>query len=290
MREYIDIPINDIAEPEIPARVSMDESKLEELADSIRRMGVLQPIILVRRDLATGAAAGVSQGGVPTGSSLPLPLYEVVAGHRRYLASIRAGRETVPAIVWDAKSEALEAAKLHENIFREDLTAAEEGLFYHELVDKYNYNEAELVRAVQHTPDYIYARMDLVKKDSYLTQLVAERKISFSVAREFLKCDDAEHRRYLGNLAAESGASYRTAQSWVAQWKAQRAASSAAEAVSNMPVPPTIAPENTMVCFVCKRGDDAYNLRLLYVHWYEFDAVKRVLTEAGIEVKGTCAA
>jgi ParB/RepB/Spo0J family partition protein len=289
-RKYMELLISEIAEPVMAARVSMDEGKLTELADSIRRQGVIQPIVVVPRDLADRDAGQVPQGQGDSPDSSPASHYEIVAGHRRYLASIQAGLERIPAMVWDDKGEALEAAKLHENIFREDLTAAEEGIFYHELVEKYHYNEAELCRAVQHTTDYIYARMDLVKKDAYLTQLVAERKITFSVAREFLKCSDAEHRRYLGNLAADSGASYRTAQSWVLQWKAQQAARSAVETAANAPaIVPAVA-ENPLKCVCCGRGDDPYNLRLLYIHWYEFEAVKRILTEAGLEVKGTCAA
>lgn len=264
----------------------MDEEKLTDLAESIKRVGILQPLIVTLAPNLDGEGSTAEDVEGAPGAQSAVPRYEIVAGHRRYLASLQAHFDTVPVLVFDAKDEALEAAKLHENIYREDLTAAEEGWFYCELVEKHKLTENELCRMVQHTASYIYARMDLVRGDTELSKMVAERKVNFSVARELLKCDDPGHRRYLMGLAAESGASTRVVQGWVRQWQAAKR--------DALPLPdaaPATAEEtpieaNTLKCFFCGRAHDPENLKLLYVHWYEYDSIMKLLRDCGVPVVG----
>lgn len=282
MPELRNVPMSLIDEPPAPVRATMEEGALYELRDSIRAMGLLQPIIVV----LTGAVApqGDAVGDNPTAvtPAQAVPRYEIVAGHRRFLAARLVPMEQIPCMVYADGSLAKEAAMLHENAFREDMTAAEEGWFYCELIEKHTLTEEQLCAMVRQKPDYIYDRMDMVRKDANIARLVAERKMNFSVAKELLKCSDVEHRAYLAHLSVESGATARVARSYVQQWLAQQQGTT----VPPQTLPPADAGsppvENTMKCWCCGKGDDPQNLRLLYLHWYELEGLQRVLTEAGL--------
>lgn len=276
------IPLDQIVEPPAPVRATMDEGKLFELRDSIRAIGLLQPIIVVSVGDGPREMVAVSGSGDLSTSQPAVTRYEIVAGHRRYLAARLVPLATVECKVYEDNWSAKEAAMLAENAFREDITAAEEGWKYCELVEKYTLTEAQLCAMVQQSPEYIYARMDMVRTDEHVAKLVAERRINFSVAKELLKCKDVEHRRYLATLAADSGCTTNVAKMWVNQWKAQQQAA--------LPAPPTTATpdagsppvENTVKCWCCSGDKDPQNLRLIYVHWYELDTWERILREAGL--------
>jgi ParB family chromosome partitioning protein len=250
-----------ILEPPAPMRASMDEEKLYELRDSLRAKGQLQPIIVYPQ----------------------ADKFEIAAGHRRFLAARLVPFLTIECKVYEDSEMAREAAMLTENAFREEVTPAEEGWKYCEIVEKYKCTEAELCAMVGHNPEYIYARMDMVKADEVVARLNAARKITFTVAKELLKCKDVAHRHYLATMAAESGATGNVVKSWVAQYIAQQ------QGTIEMP-PPTTVPdagtppvENHMKCWCCGGEKDPQNLRMIYLHWYEMEGLQRVLIEAGLK-------
>src|SRR5579864_3653180 len=216
------IPIDQIIEPPEPVRVTIDEGKLYELRDSIRSLGQLQAIIVVPTATASGAPEADTRIPRTDADSGAVPRYEIVAGHRRYLAARLVPLAELRCDVYEDGWKAKEAAMLAENAFREDITAAEEGWKYCALVERYTLTEAQLCAMVQQSPEYIYARMDMVRKDADVSRLVAERKINFTVAQQLLRCEDAAHRKYLATLAAESGATANVVRGWIAQWRAQQ--------------------------------------------------------------------
>lgn len=265
MPELRYIPLAQIMEPPAPMRATMDEHALVELRDSIRALGLLQPIIVVTVD----------------------DHYEIVAGHRRYLAAKVVPLDAIPCMVYADGTLAKEAAMLAENVYREDVTAAEEGWFYCELVEKHQLTEAALCAMVKQAPEYIYARMDMVRADADVAQLVANRKLNFTVAKELLKCKDKEHRMYLANMAVDSGATGRVVKSWVQQWDAQQQPSIAPAPGAAAPDAGSPPAENTLKCWCCGGSQDPQNLRLIYVHWYELDTWNRILREAGLRTVDT---
>ncbi len=276
MPKNLSIRLSLLAEPSHAARATMDEYALEDLATSIKRMGVLQPLIVVplagSPALVEGCQAPAAGGVEPRA----VPSYEIVAGHRRFLAARRAGLTHVPCVVYDSGSIAKEAATLHENVYREDLTAAEEGWFYCELIEKHKPTEQELCELVGQAASYVYPRIDLVSKDAEVAKAVAGRKISFSAAKEINKCDDEEHRRYLLRMACDGGASARTVESWVMQWKAtltpQLPGTAAAPAESVL-APPAANPYE---CFCCGQQHQPQLLKPIFVCWHELSLLKQV--------------
>ena len=118
-----EIPIDQIApNPEQP-RTSFDETALEELASSIRELGIIQPLTL--------RSIGPNQ-------------YQIISGERRYRAAKLAGLESVPAYVRTAGDSEVTEMALIENIQREDLNAIEIALTFRKLIDQYNLTQERL--------------------------------------------------------------------------------------------------------------------------------------------------
>lgn len=270
------IPLADLLEPPAPVRAGMDEVKLEELADSIRKMGVLQQIIVVPAEGRAAPEGGAQPGTHPTGCASGAARFEIVAGHRRFLAARMACLTEIPAAIYQDGELAKQAAMLHENTYREDLSAAEEGWYYAELIEKLNPTEEELSRLVRQSPSYIYARLDMVRKDAEVSKAVASRDLSFAAARELLKCADETHRHYLLTMAVESGASARLVQSWVAQHKATMQPPLPPAAASSAPPGVPAPAENIYRCFLCGGDQDPQNLRSVYLHAHELAMIKKL--------------
>ena len=112
MGEFRILALTELGEPEHAARTTMDDAKLNSLVVSIREIGILEPLLVLP------AVDGV---------------HEVVAGHRRLKAARIAGRGDAPCIIVDDAGDA-DAIKIHENVEREELSAADEAIFYAELV------------------------------------------------------------------------------------------------------------------------------------------------------------
>lgn len=255
MADYRELDLSLLIEPPMPVRAAMDEQALEELAASVRRVGLLQPLLVVPRD----------------------GLFEVVAGHRRYHACRRAGVNPVGCMVYADSELAQEAAKLHENIYREDLTAAEEALFFAELIEKGEHTEEQLCNIVRQAPEYIYARLDLLKGCKEVFQAVLDRKVTFSVAKELNRVTDEPHRRYLLDSAARSGASAASVRQWVHEWKLSKIPAPPPQPPSTAtegPAPPA-GPSNW--CEVCGQAEDPQNLVLVHVHTWELEAFRQVV-------------
>ena len=115
-------------------RLNFDEAKLEELAQSIRANGLIQPIV-VRR------AGGAKSGAVAADTASP---YEIIAGERRWRAAQRAGLLRVPVLVKDVPDEKLLEVALIENIQREDLNPIDEALAYRRLIDDFHLTQEAL--------------------------------------------------------------------------------------------------------------------------------------------------
>lgn len=251
------LPMDKILEPELPARESMDERKLEDLKESMAELGLLSPILVVMQE----------------------GLYEIVAGHRRYLAARGLGWKAIPAILYDDADAAKEAAMLHENVVREDLNPAEEAVFIAQLIDKYNLDEEGICKMMRKRPDYIADRLRLLREDPQVFQALRTGRINFAVARELNKFDDETMRRYYLDAAIRSGCASRVVTQWLNEWRANRVTvNTEAE-----PTPAASAPVNPepykFACEFCGGDKDPYNLVTIQVHRWELEEIHKVLNK-----------
>ena len=149
-------------------RLNFDEAKLEELAQSIRANGLIQPIV-VRR--------------APKGGGTP---FEIIAGERRWRAAQRAGLLRVPVLVKDVPDEKLLEVALIENIQREDLNPIDEALAYRRLIDDFNLTQEALATAVGKDRSSVANFLRLLKLPDSVRKEVASGALSMGHARALL--------------------------------------------------------------------------------------------------------
>jgi ParB family transcriptional regulator, chromosome partitioning protein len=152
-------------------RVRVDDARLEELADSIRANGVLQPIIVRKVD----------------------GTYQIVAGERRWRAAQRAGLLRVPVVVREAPpgddGKLLEWA-LIENLQREDLNPIQEAQAYRRLLDEFHYTQEQVARAVGKDRSSVANTLRLLKLPESVREEVAAGRLSMGHARALLGLGD----------------------------------------------------------------------------------------------------
>ena len=133
------LALTDMVPGQYQPRTRMDEGALYELAESIKAQGIMQPI-LVRRLSDADAAIKREQlgdGGMQGGAGAVRPVYEIIAGERRFRAAKLAGLDSVPVLVRDVPNEAAAAMALIENMQREDLNPLEEAQGLQRLIKEY---------------------------------------------------------------------------------------------------------------------------------------------------------
>lgn len=175
--------------PEQP-RTDIDETALGELADSIKKVGLLQPIIV--RALGEG--------------------YQIIAGERRWRACRLAGLEKAPVrILSTSETESLEIA-LIENLQREDLNAIEEARGYRKLLSEFQMTQAELADKVSKSRSSITNALRLLDLPEEVQEMVYAGKLSAGHARAILSVPDESSRMKLAEKVSSEGLSVREAE------------------------------------------------------------------------------
>ncbi|MBR7113046.1 MAG: ParB/RepB/Spo0J family partition protein [Firmicutes bacterium] len=173
--------------PDQPRR-EFDPTKLSELAASIREHGVLQPIVVVKKD-----------GGK----------YMIVAGERRWRASAQAELKEIPAIVRDLSELHLKELALIENIQREDLQPLEEAETYRELMELHGYTQEDLAARLGKSRPYIANTLRLLQLDDEQQGMLARGVFTPGHARALLQLKLPAQRAALAKRISEEGLSVR---------------------------------------------------------------------------------
>jgi len=241
-----DFPIDQIDPPALAARATMDEGKLEDLAADIRTRGVILPLAIA----SNGAR------------------YEIIAGHRRYLAAIMAGRVDVPVLIYATRAEALEGIKLVENILREELNPAEEALYLRQLLERVPNGDTDtLARQLGVRRDRVENRLALLRLDPSSFEALRAGRIGVSVAQELHACTDPEMRAYFLDAALRGGATRAVVGAWIQQWKRDTGGRADAGPPAPAPAPiPTMEPAPAFVCQCCGGSDHVHLMRPFYFH------------------------
>jgi len=164
----VNLAIGDIDKNPFQTRYVQDDEKLEELADSIKSSGVVQPIMVRPSEEEVGR-------------------YVLILGERRLHASKKAGKETIPAIVRRVSTQQAAEITIIENLQREDLSALEQAEAFRVLSNEFKLTQAQIGERVGISRESVSNYMRLLKLPRDVMQLLAEKKISFSEARELLK-------------------------------------------------------------------------------------------------------
>lgn len=151
-------------------RKTFDEEKINELAESIKNYGVLQPLLVQKND----------------------SFYEIIAGERRWRAAKAAGLKEVPAVLKEySKQEAMEIS-LIENVQRADLNPIEEALGYKQLIDEFGLTQEEIAVRVAKSRTVITNTMRLLKLDEQIQNMLVQGVITSGHARALLSLEDTQ--------------------------------------------------------------------------------------------------
>lgn len=238
------IPIGLIDPPPQPHRLAMDEQKLRELAESMRAVGLLNPILV--RPTAGGR-------------------YEIVAGHRRYTAATTLGWVEIAAIETGGGDADAEAARFAENLQRADLTPMEEAVAVTRLAEQSAMPDAEIAQRLARSPTWVRTRLQLMLLPEPLADLVHAGTLSVGAALQLARVTDAQHQQFLTRYATEGGASTAVIRAWVDEWVAAAEAGRADDAPKPDWDPQVGRVVVMMPCYLCAQQSDHVTLRILRV-------------------------
>lgn len=185
--DFLEIDIDRISPNAQQPRTTFREESLEELAQSIRANGVVQPILVRKNGLG----------------------YELVAGERRWRAAQRAGLHKIPAVVKDVPDEKLLELALIENIQREELNPIEEANAYQRLMQDFKLRQEDIARQVGKERSSIANMLRLLRLSPDVQQLVEDFRISMGHARAILSLEDETLQRQVAEDIIAKGLSVR---------------------------------------------------------------------------------
>ena len=171
-KKVVELNIADVLPNRFQPRIRFDENSINELALSIRKYGVIQPIV-VRK----------------IGDK-----YEIIAGERRYKASVIAGKQTIPAIVSEMTDKDSVEIALIENVQREDLTPIEKAISYKKILDMGYISQEDLAQKVGKSQSSIANTLRLLNLSDDVQEALLENKISERHARSLLKLKDEKQQ------------------------------------------------------------------------------------------------
>lgn len=164
------LKINDIEPNKKQPRKFFNEEALQELSDSIKQHGIVQPLVVAKQK----------------------DYYEIIAGERRWRAAKLAGLKEVPVVIKDYTPQEIMEVALIENIQREDLNPVEEAKAYQNLIKEYNLKQEEVAERVSKSRSAITNSLRLLKLDDKVLTMLMEESITSGHARALLAIDDVE--------------------------------------------------------------------------------------------------
>lgn len=282
MPETKTIPRSQLMEPPQPLRMGMDEQALGELAESLSRHGQLFPLIVIPAHVYAENGAPKTTDVLVVHAEVLQYRYEIVDGHRRYLAAGIAGIEELECKIFPTLEDAKFGVMLDANMMREDVTPAEEGVQFVELAEKRGWTMPQLMRYFGRSEAYINERAKLVTDYPDVMQHVAARAINWTQAKAVMRCPDKNWRAYMLDQATTHGASSRTIVNLVDQWKSMRLAEQP-KPQEPAPTPPAIlAAAESPACIWCGRTDDPISLVHVTCHSYHVRDLREFLARTGI--------
>jgi len=196
-----EVPTSRIAANPFQPRREFAPEQLAELEESIRKNGLLQPLVVRPRSAAT-----------PDGAD-----WELIAGERRWRAVRRLGWSQVPVVVREIDDRAMLVLAIVENVQRAGLSALEEATAYRQLIDEFGYTQAEVADSVGRERSTVANLLRLLGLPASVQRMVNEGQLSMGHARALLGLEDERSMAELARQAAETGMSVRTVEERVRQ-------------------------------------------------------------------------
>jgi ParB family chromosome partitioning protein len=217
-------------------RLAFDEDAIDDLAVSIRRIGVIVPLLVH-----------------PAGD-----VFTIIAGHRRFAAAKKVGLLELPCCVREDDGPAQTEISLAENLFRADLTPIEQAAAIRDIIDQKIMDVPTLAASMHRSPHWVLAQLDILNWPADVLEVIHHGQLSVSAASNIALVNDDSYRGFLLRNAVEQGATARTTAAWLQAW---RAAMPPAEAVTQpsvdgrQPATPALPQAPCIVCNQMFRTD-----------------------------------
>jgi ParB family chromosome partitioning protein len=238
-------------------RETMDEVQLAELAESIARIGVVEPLVVER--------AG--------------DRVRVIAGHRRLIACQIVKLDPVPCVVRAPGSVDPAAVTIAENYYREDVNPVEEAAFLDKLLTERCGGDTDVLAAlIRHGRGYVEDRLLLLQGDARVLDALRQHKISLAVARELNKYKDSGTRLSHLDAAISGGATAVVVRGWRAQadeFAAYNPAPAAGEPGNSSGQAPAVSAQ--LRCMFCEETDNPHMMKSVWLHSYCEKVLTRIL-------------
>ena len=192
----VSIPLDEIQPNIYQPRKDFNDNSLDDLTNSIKSYGVLQPIV-VRRSGRSG--------------------YEIIAGERRWRACKRAGLKEIPAIIKDARDSDTAILALIENIQREDLNFIEEAEGFRQLIHECGVTQEQLALKLGKSQSTIANKMRILRLSPEILSIISQEKLSERHARSLLRLPDDNLQRQVIKQVVEKGLSVRQTEDLIEQ-------------------------------------------------------------------------
>lgn len=187
------LPISKVEPNRDQPRRAFDDAALEELAESIKLHGIIQPLIVCKREKT----------------------YEIIAGERRWRAAMKAGLKTVPVLIRDYSEQELYEVALIENLQRENLNAIEEAVAYRKLIDEYSLTQEQVAERVSKNRTTVTNALRLLKLEDRVQEMLINNEISAGHARTLLSIADPDAQVASAEKIVKEGMSVREAEAYV---------------------------------------------------------------------------
>ena len=194
------LPVSDLKPNKYQPRKNFDETNLEDLTNSIKERGIIQPIIVRKSNNENSK-------------------FEIIAGERRWLAAQRAGIHTVPVVITDVDDlKSLEFA-IVENVQRHDLNPLEEAQGYKRLIDEFSYDQEKVSKFIGKSRSYIANALRLLSLPNEVVKLIENQKLSAGHAKILVGLENAS---FVASKIIENKLSVRQAENFVKLFKNKR--------------------------------------------------------------------
>jgi len=246
------LPISDLIPNKYQPRKIFDERNLEDLTNSIKERGIIQPII-VRK------------------SNDDKSKYEIIAGERRWVAAQRAGLHNVPVVVTQADDlKSLEFA-IVENVQRHDLNPLEEAQGYKRLIDEFGYDQEKVSTFIGKSRSYITNSLRLLSLPEEVLKLIETQKITAGHAKILVGLDNAS---FIANKIIEKKLSVRQAENFVKIFKSTKAKIKKNKNINVLDLEKTVTEKTGLNV---KINYNKKNKGSITFHYHDFDQLNKIM-------------
>lgn len=267
MAEQIqDIPLDQIDAPKIAMRSDVHDDGIEELASSIREIGLQEPVILRSVHQSFCDDIFKEESVRAPQCSVGCNRYEIIIGHRRVTAARLANLVVIDGIVRNRSDSEVTVMKLHENLLRRDVNPIDEAIFLSRVMLEQTLDIKKIAKLTQRSTEYIASRLEILNYPDYLIEAIGEKQISLGAAEYLAKITDERVRKNYVSYAISGGISVKRAIAWHDSWK-RGAGYSNPTLISEPDLESGVAREvHKELCVICQNHDVPDEMMLHYAH------------------------